>query len=239
MVSLSLYHLRKLSSADVKKLLLESGFFAFINQRPFDVVANPNDAPKAIFISGFDSAPLAPSYDYVFDYTQCKDELQLGIDALAKLTTGKVYVSIHKDSAARAFKELKGVVITEFEGPHPAGNVGVQINHISPINKGEVVWTISPYDVVAIGSAFKKGTIDFSRLIALVGSSVSKPSYYKTYPGAEIASVVKGQVSEENVRYISGNPLTGRQVSKDGFIGAFAHQITVIPEGNKNNELLG
>ena len=87
----------QLSSADVKKLLLESGFFAFINQRPFDVVANPNDAPKAIFISGFDSAPLAPSYDYVFDYTQCKDELQLGIDALAKLTTGKVYVSILVD----------------------------------------------------------------------------------------------------------------------------------------------
>ena len=229
----------QLSSADVKKILLESGFFAFINQRPYDVVANPNDCPKAIFISALDSAPLAPSYDYVFGYDQCREDLQRGVDALAKLTTGKVYVSTHKDSASRAFKELKNVVITEFEGPHPAGNVGVQINHIDPINKGEVVWTVSPYDVLAIGKAFDKGAIDFSRLIALVGSSVSKPSYYKTYPGAEIASVVKGQVSEENVRYISGNPLTGRQVSKDGFIGAFAHQITVIPEGNKNNEFLG
>ncbi|MCQ2189041.1 MAG: Na(+)-translocating NADH-quinone reductase subunit A [Paludibacteraceae bacterium] len=229
----------QLKSDDVKKRLLECGFFAFINQRPYDVVANPNDAPKAIFISGFDSAPLAPSYDYVFGYDQCVEDLQRGVDALAKLTSGKVYVSTHKDSASRAFKELKNVSLYEFEGPHPAGNVGVQIHHISPINKGEIVWTISPYDVLAIGKAFGKGSIDFSRLIALVGSSVEKPKYYKTYPGAEIASVVKGQVKEENVRYISGNPLTGTQVGKDGFIGAFAHQITVIPEGNKNNEFLG
>lgn len=226
-----------LSGEDVKKILLDSGFWPFIKQRPYDVLANPKDTPKAIFISGFDSAPLAPDYDFIL--VGKGEEFQLGIDVLAKMTSGKIHIGINMERASKIFKETKNVQIHEFKGPHPAGNVGVQIHHISPINKGEVVWTINPQDVVAIGHAFKKGELDFSRAVVLAGCGVKNPAYYKTAYGASITPIVKDNVTDsQSLRYISGNPLTGTQIPADGFLGAYDSQITVIPEGD-TSEFLG
>ncbi|HOU68546.1 MAG TPA: Na(+)-translocating NADH-quinone reductase subunit A [Paludibacteraceae bacterium] len=226
-----------MTSEKVKELLLSSGFWPFIKQRPYDIVANPNEKPKAIFISGFDTAPLAPDYDFVIQGK--KEEFQLGVDALAKLTNGKIHIGVNVESASKIYKSLTGVEIHEFDGPHPTGNVGVQIHHIDPINKGESVWTINPQDVVTIGTAMKKGIYDFSKVIVLDGSSVKHPAYYRTVYGAQISNIVKGNVVETTpLRYISGNPLSGRHVSADGFLGAYDTQICVIPEGN-TSEFLG
>ncbi len=226
-----------MTSEEVKGILLNSGFWPFIKQRPYDVVANPNEKPKAIFISGFDSAPLAPDYDFVLEGK--KDEFQLGVDALSKLTDGKIHVGVNVESASKIYKRVTGVEVHEFVGPHPAGNVGVQIHHIDPVNKGESVWCINPQDVVTIGTAMKKGLYDFTKVIVLDGSSVKHPAYYRTVYGAQITNIVKGNVDETSaVRYISGNPLSGRQISADGFIGAYDAQVCVIPEGDKS-EFLG
>ncbi len=230
-------HPSDLSAEQIKQLFSAGGFWPFIKQRPYDVVANPNDNPKAIFISGFDSAPLAPDYDFIL--VGRNEDFQLGVDALAKLTSGKIHIGVNIECASKIFKDTKGVVIHEFQGPHPAGNVGVQIHHIAPINKGEIVWTINPQDVVAIGRAFRKGVLDFSRSIVFCGCGAKSPAYYKTVYGASVANILKGNVIDSQpLRYISGNPLTGRQISPDGFLGAYDVQLTVIPEGN-THEFLG
>ncbi len=226
-----------MSKDQVKEALSNAGFLAFIKQRPYDVVANPNEAPKAIFISGFDTAPLAPNYDFIM--VGREDEFQLGVDALAAISGAKVHIGINIDNASKLYKKAKGVELHEFQGPHPAGNVGVQIHHVDPINKGEIVWTINAQDVAMIGKAFMTGVIDYSRSIVLAGSSVKAPAYYKMVYGASIANIVANNIEGDNVRYISGNPLTGTQIDADGFLGAFDSQVTVIPEGDKNNEFLG
>jgi len=224
-------HPSNLSSGQIKQLFSTGGFWPFIKQRPYDVVANPNDTPKAIFISGFDSAPLAPDYDFLL--VGKNEDFQLGIDALAKLTAGKVHIGINTEYASKIFKETKGVVIHEFQGKHPAGNVGIQIHHVAPINKGEIVWTVNPQDVIAIGRSFRKGVLDFSRSVVLCGCCVKNPAYYKTVYGASIFNMIKENgLNSQPVRYISGNPLTGIQIPADGFLGAYDAQITVIPEGD-------
>ena len=173
---------------DLKSLLLKSGTFAFIKQRPYDIIANPNTTPRDIFVTAFDSAPLAPDYAFVL-----KDELhflETGLKALAKLTPGKVYVGVSKRSPL----ELKNGETDLFDGPHPAGNVGVQINHIAPINKGETVWTLNALDLLFIGRLLETGHVDFSRLVAVTGSEITKPHYVRTYAGASIASITRGLV---------------------------------------------
>ena len=224
-------HPSGLSAGQIKQLFSTGGFFPFIRQRPCDVVANPNDTPRDIFISGFDSAPLAPDYDFIL--VGKNEDFQLGIDVLARLTSGKVHIGINTEYASKIFKDTKGVVIHEFQGKHPTGNVGVQIHHIAPINKGEIVWTINPQDVIIIGRAFRKGVLDFSRSIVLCGCCVKNPAYYKTVYGASISNIVKENVIDlQPVRYISGNPLTGTQIPADGFLGAYDAQVTAIPEGD-------
>ncbi|MDR1730414.1 MAG: Na(+)-translocating NADH-quinone reductase subunit A [Prevotellaceae bacterium] len=226
-----------LSAEQIKERFTAGGFWSFIRQRPYDVVANPYDTPKAIFISGFDSAPLAPDYDFIL--VGKNEDFQLGINALAKLTAGKIHIGINTEYASKVFKETKGVVIHEFRGKHPVGNVGVQIHHIAPVNKGEVVWTVNPQDVVTIGHAFRKGILDFSRSVVLCGCCVKNPAYYKTVYGASVSTIVDGNIiNAGQARYISGNPLTGTQIAADGFLGAYDAQITVIPEGN-TQEFLG
>ncbi len=227
----------ELSAEKVKEAMLNAGFFAFIKQRPYDIVADPNDNPKAIFISGFDTAPLAPNYEYVL--VGREEDFQFGIDALSKLTSGKIHVSINAESASNIYKKTKGVVLHEFIGSHPTGNVGVQIHHIDPINKGDVVWTVNPQDVAMIGAAFKNGQISFAKKVALTGSSVKTPQYYDMRVGESIANVISNNIDGVDVRYISGNALTGTQISADGYLGSFDSQITVIPEGDHNNEFLG
>jgi len=221
-----------MTSDAVKSTLLNSGLWPMIKQRPLDVVANPNNSPKAIFISSFDSAPLAPDYDFVI-HGQA-EYFQKGIDALAKLTEGKVYLGLNGNVRPdEVFTNVKGVVTNHFSGKHPVGNVGTQIHHTNPINKNEFVWVINPQDVMIIGRYFAEGKFDLTKLIALTGSEVKSPKYYRVINGASVKSVVNGLLNEGENRVISGNVLTGSKVDMDGFIGFYDNQITVIPEGNQ------
>lgn len=219
------------------KKLLDSGLWPTIIQRPYNIIANPSDTPKSIFISAFDTAPLAPDYDFVVKGME--KEFQVGIDALKSLTEGKVHINI--DSAyppSSVFTQAQGVQINSFKGPHPAGNVGTQIHFIDPINKGELIWTIKPQDVIAIGRLFLTGHYDASRIVALTGSEVSKPKYYRTLAGSCIRSITDENIEGSNVRYISGNVLSGSRLTKNGFLGYYDSQITVIPEGD-HHEFMG
>lgn len=208
--------------------LLQSGVWPMLRQRPFATIANPDDKPKHIFVSMFDTAPLAPDYDYIIENQL--DELKTGIEVLAKLTEGNVYINVPTDAARHVPTELNNVIVTEFEGPHPAGNVGTQINAISPINKGEVVWYCNPQDVITIGKLFLTGRYDSSRVIATTGSAMHEPHYYKTKIGADMTPILS---VGDNARVISGNVLTGTNITKnDGFLCFYDSQVTAIPEGN-------
>ena len=218
----------------IVELLLKSGLWTLLVQRPYGIIANPADMPKSIFVSAFDSAPLAPDYGYTL--ADDKQALQKGFEVLARLTEGKVHLSYNAKDAAPAFA---GVELHAFQGKHPAGNVGVQIHHIDPINKGEKVWTVGYADVSIIGRLFLTGKVDMTRTIAVTGAEVSAPAYVKVIAGAKLDSILNGNVAADaHARYISGNVLTGRNVGKDGYLGYYANQITVIPEGD-NYELLG
>ena len=231
--------LKKASREDVIEMLLKSGLWTTILQRPYGIVANPADQPKAVFVSAFDSAPLAPNMNYVLKGEQ--QNLQKGMEVLAKLAGGNVNLSV-RAKAEGEMPALKNVTLHTFEGKHPVGNVGVQIHHINPISKGEIVWTVNIQDVAAIGRLFSTGKVDLHKVVALTGSEVEKPQYYRIISGAPVASVVAGQIKKQaegdSVRIISGNVLTGKKVAEDGFITATASQITIIPEGDKY-ELFG
>lgn len=226
----------QLSGEQVKEALLEAGLFAFFKQRPYDVVPNPEVAPRAIFVSAFDSQPLAPEFEYVLNGQEA--DFQTGLDALAKMAPAYLGVSAKQTSAA--LKEAKGVTVTVFDGPHPAGNVGVQINHVAPVNKGEVVWTLGAEEVIFIGRLFNNGQVDLTRTIAVAGSEVNTPAYARVKVGAQIESVLKGRLAEgKSLRIVNGNVLTGEKSSMEGFLGAHATELTVIPEGDDVHEMLG
>jgi len=215
----------------ITQKLLKSGLWPFIRQRPYSVVANPKDEPKAIFVPAFDSSPLAPDFDLMVHGHG--EEFQAGLDVLAKLTKGKVYLNVHaEETRSKVFLNAKNVEINRFKGPHPSGNVSVHISRLSPINKGEVVWYVYPQDILAIGRLFLTGKHDTTRLIALTGSEAKRRRYFKTRAGASIENMVKDNVEKGELRYISGNVLTGDKISKNGFIGLYHSQVTVIPEGN-------
>lgn len=224
--------LEGMSRDDVLKTLLDSGLWPFIRQRPIDIIANPDETPKAIFISAFDSAPLAPDMDFI---VHGQDEfVQKGIDVLSKLTEGKIHLNVKGNGAPdAAFMNAKGVQINNVYGKHPAGNVGIQIHHIDPLNKGEVVWFINPQDLIMIGKYFSTGMFDASKIIALTGSEVKNPKYIKTVIGTNIKKLIADNIEGDNVRYISGNALTGEKIEADGYLGYYDNQITVIPEGNQ------
>ncbi|KAA6343399.1 Na+-transporting NADH:ubiquinone oxidoreductase subunit A [termite gut metagenome] len=226
----------KMSGDEVKSVLMQAGLFAFIKQRPYDVIADPTVAPKAIFISAFDSKPLAPDFECVLRGQEAN--LQTGLSALAKIA--KTYLGVSAKQQNKALTQAKDVTVTIFDGPHPAGNVGVQIHHVSPINKGETVWTIGAEEVIFIGRLFNTGRVDFTRSVALTGSEVTKPAYCKLKVGALLTNLFSNYVTKDKaLRYISGNVLTGKQVPSNGFLGAFDSQLTVIPEGDDTHELAG
>lgn len=221
----------ELGREGVIEKLLRSGLWVFIRQRPYSVVANPKDKPKSIFISTFDTAPLAPDNDFIVHGQG--EAFQAGLDALSVLTTGKVHLNIDANAThSKVFTNSKRVQINYFAGPHPAGNVGVQINKIDPINKGDVVWYLYPQDVINIGKLFLTGQYDSGRIIALTGSEVLRPGYYKTHIGASIESLVKDNTASGHKRYISGNVLSGTKIDLDGFVSFYHTQVTIIPEGD-------
>lgn len=220
-----------LSKEKIVEKLLKSGIWAHIRQRPYSVIANPKDEPKAIFISAFNSAPLAPDYDFILN--EESQAFQAGLNALGKLTSGKIHLNINNGkTCSKTYLEAKGVQINRFAGPHPAGNIGVQIYNIDPINKGDIVWYINPQAVVTVGKLFLEGKYNASRIIALTGSEVIKPQYFKVIAGTLVTDLFKNNINKGNVRYISGNVLTGSKIEKDGYLGFYDDQITVIPEGD-------
>lgn len=219
-----------LGKEKIKEQLLGSGMWPFIKRRPYGIIASPEETPKAIYVSTFDTAPLAPNYDFVM-----KDQLgafQTGINALSQLTEGKVVLGTQPGSI---FSSVKNVEINQFEGPHPAGNVGVQIANTEPINKGDVIWTVNVQDVAMIGRLFETGVADFSRVVALTGSEIENPQYVKTYMGVPVSDVIGDGLkkSDYNQRYISGNVLTGTKVDTANYLGFYDNQFTVIPEGDE------
>ena len=218
-----------LDEAGVKNHLLAAGCWPFIKQRPYDIVANPNVAPKAIFISAYASAPLAADYSYTLQGKE--EELQTAITAISKLTKGKVHVSAGANQQT-PFDSINGIELHKVSGPHPSGNVGTQIAKIDPINKGEVVWVVTPQDLVVIGELFLTGKLNLSRTIAVTGSKITEPQYVTAIAGATVADVVASNIDEDNARIISGNVLSGTQVDADGFLGYYDNQITAIPEGD-------
>lgn len=221
-----------LSREEVKEKLLESGLWPVLRQRPYHIVARPSETPRDVFISAFDTAPLAPDLDFVMANTH-GGFLQAGINALTRLTDGKVHVSQEPEGSRVAeMKNLQNVEFHRFSGPHPAGNVGVQIHHIAPVSKGEVVWTVDLQDVVAIGRLFSTGFHDREKIIALAGPAAQHRKYHRMRPGASVSGILKGNLGEGNLRIISGNVLTGKKISPEGSFGFYDNMVTVIPEGD-------
>lgn len=230
-----------LSREKIVEALEKSGLWVCLKQRPYGIIPNPEVEPKAIFISGFTSVPAAPDYDFIL-----KDEMdyvQAGINALAKLTKGGVHISLSRANAnSTPLHKLSNVQFHTFDGPHPADNVGVQIHHISPVNKGEVVWTVELPLLAAIGKFFKKGIYDMSRTVAVTGPRAMYPCYVKAIAGMSMKDIAEFVAAEADpkqsyqegcgVRYISGNVLTGSNVGAEGFLGFYDFQVTLITEGN-------
>ncbi len=226
-----------LSGDDVKAKMLDAGAWPLLIERPFGVVANPAHSPKHIFVTGINSAPLAADVNQIVAGEE--KNFQTGLDALAKLTEGKVYLSLDGDNKpAEALTGAKNVEVVYFKGPHPKGNVGVQIHQISPLNKGEHAFTLNVSDVIIIGRLFNTGKLDLTRKVAVVGSEVKEPQYYSLISGANLKNLFADQVSTEHNRYISGNVLTGTQIEKDGYLGFYSTELSVIKEGDEP-EFLG
>lgn len=226
----------KLTSESVLSTLLESGLFAFFKQRPYDVTACPSDAPKAIFVSAFNSMPLAADFEFVLQGRE--SDFQTGLSVLAKLAP--THLGVHKNQTSNALNSAKDVEVTIYDGVAPAGNVGVHINKIAPINKGEIVWTIGAEEVIFIGHLFNTGQLDFTRIVAFAGSEVYKPAYCKMIVGQQLTTLIEGNVAtDKNIRIINGNVMTGVKTSKDAFLGAHTTEVNVIPEGDDVHEMLG
>lgn len=225
-----------LNAEEVKAAMLDGGVWPFVKQRPYDIIADPKVAPRAIFVTAFDSKPLAPDFEFVLKGNEA--DFQTGLDALSKM--GKTYLSLSVKQKAAALTGAKNVEINVFDGPHPAGNVGVQINNIAPVNKGEVVWALNAWDVILIGRLFNKGIADMSRVIAVVGSEVKEPSYCKVLIGQQLDSILSGNMTtNRELRIISGNVLTGTKKDLNAFLGAYDNEVSVIPEGTDTHEMFG
>ena len=223
----------KLSRNEIVEKLVQSGTWTMLRQRPYSTIAKTQDEPKCIAVSMFDTAPLAPDNNFIV-----KDQMaaiKAGVEALAKLTKGMVYLNVNSSETQQALASLnisaKNVTITEFQGPHPAGNVSTQLNVLSPINKGETVWYTYAQNLIAIGNLFLNGVYDSSRVVAFTGSEVKEPMYYRTRIGADMSGLY-ANIATENVRIISGNVLTGKKINGENFLGYYDSQVTVIPEGD-------
>ena len=222
------------TTAEREEMLMRSGLFALIRQRPFDIVPFSGIRPRDIFVTAFDTAPLASD---MLRGVDLKD-LESGLKYLKEMTDGEVYLSVKGGSSI----ESNFAQVVEFAGPHPAGLVGTQIAAISPINKGEYVWTLDAVTAARIGKFFTTKILDFSTIVALTGEDIAKPKLVKTTIGAELSTLLKGEIKagESKKRVISGNVLTGKQVDPEaGFLGIPYRQITVIDEGDQADEFMG
>ena len=224
-----------LDGNSVRSLLLEAGLFGYINQLPYAVSTTPDTTPKAIFVSAFRDMPLAGDFD--FEVKGQETDFQTGITALSKIA--QVNVGISSKSQNETLRNLKDATVTAWQGPCPAANVGVHVNHLCPVNKGEVVWTVDPVAVIFIGRLLNTGKVDLRRTIAVAGSEVVEPHYVDALVGTPLKAILAGNVREGAVRLLNDTPLPGRTDSLDGYLGAHTSEVTVIPEGNDADEMLG
>ncbi|MDR1339751.1 MAG: Na(+)-translocating NADH-quinone reductase subunit A [Prevotellaceae bacterium] len=224
------------SREQIIELMLKSGYWPFVIQRPYGIIANPADRPKSIFVSGLDTAPLL--LDMAFILSGNEEYFRKGIDILGKLTDGKVYLGLDADDSASKLSKIPNAEINLFTGKHPVGNVGVQIHHIDPINKGDIVWTMDAQHVSMLGHFFSTGAYSAEKIVALCGSKVKDPKYYKITGGTSISPFEDLIDGNGDARYISGDVLTGTDIGKDGYAGFYGNRISVIPEG-RNYEFLG
>ena len=223
----------KLTRNEVIEKMVQSGTWTMLRQRPYSTIANPQDEPKCVVVSMFDTAPMAPDNNFIVAGKM--ESIKAGVEAFAKLTNGMVYLNVNSSETKKALEALnfsaKNVSVNEFQGPHPAGNVSTQLNVLSPINKGETVWYTYAQNLVAIGNLFLTGSYDSNRVVAFTGSEVKEPAYYQTRIGADMSGLYSN-ITSENVRIISGNVLTGKKINGDNFLGFYDSQISVIPEGD-------
>lgn len=228
--------IQTLDGEGVKKTLLEAGLFGYINQLPYAVSTTPDTEPKAIFVSALRDKPLQGDFEYELEGQE--QAFQTGLTALSKIA--KVYLSIGAQQSCKALTETKNVELTVFDGPCPAGNVGVQVNHLSPVNKGEVVWTVDPTAVIFFGRLFQTGKVDLTRVVAVAGSKVKEPAYVKALVGTPIKDIVAGRLTAtEHVRILNGNPLTGTIAGDNAFLGAHTSEVVAMPEGDDVDEMAG
>ena len=233
------FGLKQVASLDgdaVVKALLEAGLFGYINQLPYAVSTTPDQKPRAVFVSALRDMPLAGDFEYELQGNE--EDFQTGLTALSKVAP--VYLGVGAKQTSKALAGAKDVEVNVFDGPCPAGNVGVQVNNIAPVNKGEVVWTVDPTAVIFFGRLFRTGKVDLRRLVAVAGSEITKPEYAEVLVGQPIADLLEGKfAAKDHVRIINGNPLTGRKATMDDFVGGHTSEITVIPEGDNVDEMLG
>lgn len=223
----------KMDGKAVVDALLEAGIFGYINQLPYAVSTNPSQLPKAVFVSALRDMPLAA--DFEFEVKGQEGDFQTGLTALSKIAKTYLGCGVHS-----SFENYQNVEVTVFDGPCPAGNVGVQVNHLDPVNKGEVVWTVEPTVVLFIGRLFNTGKVNLRRTVALCGSEVKAPTYVDMLVGEELSTLLSNSYdADHHVRIINGNVLTGKVTTKEGFLGAHTSEITVIPEGDDADEFAG
>lgn len=228
------------SADDVRNLMLKSGIFALLRQRPYDCTPAADSVPRSIFISAFSSMPLSQNFSFVAN--KQAGDFQLGVTALSKMAD--VFVGINSSQQSDKFVPSKDAHINLFDGPNPAGNVGVQINHVAPVRKGEVVWTLAAEETIMLGRLIRLGEADFTRIIAVGGSEISCPQYVKTVMGAsvkEVLAVVNERTisDEQHKRIIDGNPLVGQKISINDYIGPHTTEVCVLPEGDNVHEAFG
>jgi hypothetical protein len=236
--SFGVRNVSEMNGEEIKEALLKSGLWASIIQRPYGIIADPSVEPKAVFVSAFTTAPLAADLEFALGNETA--DIQTGVDALTKLTKGGVHFSLNKETySGTRFHRIENVIQHTFSGKHPAGNVGVQISHISPIQKGETVWTVSLLMVAAIGRLFNSGEYNLTRKIAVTGPMAKEPAYVEAVPGISVHELASFYDNSANdIRFISGDVLSGTNIGKDGFTGFFDNQVTLLREGTER-ELLG
>ena len=228
--------LEKASGEEVHALMLEAGMAAFLRQRPYDVIADPEQKPKSIFVSAFSTMPLAADFSFVAKGRE--GDFKTGIAALSRIAP--VYVGINPQQINSELLPITHAKVSVFSGPNPAGNVGVQINHIDPVNKGETVWTMAPEHVIMLGELFRTGKVNLTRRIAVAGSMITAPAYVETLIGAPMTSIIGDKIKGTgHVRIIGGNPLVGERSGMDDYLGAFCTEVCAIPEGDDVNEAFG
>lgn len=226
----------KMTAEEVKQYLAATGTLAYLRQRPYDITVNPSDTPKSIFVTAFSKMPLAA--DYAFLLHGQEENVKAGLKALSRIA--KVYLNIAPSQEGEPWTQTADAEVTVFDGPNPSGNVGVQINHLDPVNKGETVWTLNVVEAARIGQVVRTGFVDLQKTVAVAGSEIQHPHYVSTPEGTPLARVLEGQLkSEDHVRIINGNPLVGVAEGPNAFLAARATEVTAIPEGDNINEVLG